>query len=114
LRCCVFVQLCFTDADLLCACTVLVIAHRLSTVRNAHTVSVVQSGCVVQQGTHDTLMSVKGQYRKLGAPQPRCSPVAALSAMLPRVCLVRATSHIVLPERSEATAKIVEVWCKDS
>jgi ABC-type bacteriocin/lantibiotic exporter with double-glycine peptidase domain len=45
---------------------VLVIAHRLSTVRNAHCVCVIQDGTVVQRGTHDDLMQVKGPYRKLG------------------------------------------------
>lgn len=40
--------------------------HRLSTVRNAHVVAVVQDGKIVQRGTHDELMAVKGTYRKLG------------------------------------------------
>jgi len=45
---------------------VLVIAHRLSTVRNADCVCVMQNGTVVQRGVHDDLMAVKGPYRKLG------------------------------------------------
>lgn len=46
--------------------TVLVIAHRLSTVRTADLVVVMQNGAVVERGTHTELMAVKGVYRKLG------------------------------------------------
>jgi len=46
--------------------TVLVIAHRLSTVRNAHQVCVVDKGIIVEQGTHDELIAKpKGLYKKL-------------------------------------------------
>ena len=46
--------------------TVLVIAHRLSTVRDAHMVLVMKEGRIVERGTHDELMSMKGVYKKLG------------------------------------------------
>jgi ABC-type multidrug transport system fused ATPase/permease subunit len=46
--------------------TVLVIAHRLSTVRNANLVAVVSDGKIVETGTHAQLMESKdGIYRKL-------------------------------------------------
>jgi len=45
--------------------TVLVIAHRLSTVRNASQVVVIEKGCVVEQGTHDELISQGGVYKQL-------------------------------------------------
>jgi len=46
--------------------TVLVIAHRLSTVRNANQVAVVSDGKIVEVGTHSQLMESKeGIYRKL-------------------------------------------------
>ena len=45
--------------------TVLIIAHRLSTVRNAAEVVVLDKGVVVEQGTHDTLLAKKGLYASL-------------------------------------------------
>uniref|UniRef100_A0A670YUX2 ABC-type oligopeptide transporter ABCB9 n=1 Tax=Pseudonaja textilis TaxID=8673 RepID=A0A670YUX2_PSETE len=45
--------------------TVLVIAHRLSTVEKAHHIIVLDKGCVVQQGTHQQLMEEGGLYYKL-------------------------------------------------
>ncbi|XP_043924853.1 ABC-type oligopeptide transporter ABCB9 [Protopterus annectens] len=46
-------------------CTVLIIAHRLSTVEKAHNVIVMEKGCVVEQGTHKELMQKGGLYSKL-------------------------------------------------
>jgi len=45
--------------------SVLVIAHRLSTVRNAHKVCVVSDGRIVEAGTHAELLARMGIYRKL-------------------------------------------------
>ncbi|RKH42525.1 ABC transporter ATP-binding protein [Corallococcus sicarius] len=45
--------------------TTLIIAHRLSTVANAHRVLVLESGRVVQSGTHAALMTQEGLYRRL-------------------------------------------------
>ncbi|CAF0728813.1 unnamed protein product [Adineta ricciae] len=46
--------------------TVLVIAHRLSTVRNADLVIVIEHGTIAEQGTHDTLLAKDdGIYKKL-------------------------------------------------
>ncbi|KAD0410231.1 hypothetical protein E3N88_44316 [Mikania micrantha] len=45
--------------------TVLVIAHRLSTVQSADTVAVVSDGKIVEQGTHDDLLSTDGIYTAL-------------------------------------------------
>jgi subfamily B ATP-binding cassette protein MsbA len=44
--------------------TTIKIAHRLSTVRNAHEILVVHAGQVVERGTHDSLMRSGGQYAK--------------------------------------------------
>jgi ABC-type transport system involved in cytochrome bd biosynthesis fused ATPase/permease subunit len=45
--------------------TALVIAHRLSTVRNADRILVVQQGQIVESGSHDELMALNGTYRLL-------------------------------------------------
>ena len=45
--------------------TSLVIAHRLSTVKNADWILVVQDGRIVEQGTHSDLLAAKGYYHRL-------------------------------------------------
>jgi len=49
--------------------TVLVIAHRLSTVRNADVILVVKNGEIVERGTHDQLMAMQGIYLNLVSRQ---------------------------------------------
>jgi ATP-binding cassette subfamily B protein len=45
--------------------TVLVIAHRISTVRDADTVAVVDGGRVIEAGRHDELVAQDGAYKRL-------------------------------------------------
>ena len=45
--------------------TCFVVAHRLSTIKNADKILVVDNGNVVETGTHDSLMKEKGFYRRL-------------------------------------------------
>lgn len=45
--------------------TTLVIAHRLSTIRNADRIIVVKSGHIVEEGTHEQLISLSGEYENL-------------------------------------------------
>ncbi|MCI6309244.1 MAG: ABC transporter ATP-binding protein/permease [Prevotella sp.] len=45
--------------------TTVAIAHRLSTIKNADEIYVLHEGRIVEQGSHDKLMSANGYYRKL-------------------------------------------------
>lgn len=45
--------------------TVIIVAHRLSTVKNADQIIVLESGKIVESGTHDSLVSSKGSYYNL-------------------------------------------------
>ena len=49
--------------------TVIVIAHRLSTVRNADIIYVLENGNVVESGNHESLLEINGVYAKLWSVQ---------------------------------------------
>ena len=50
--------------------TTFVIAHRLSTVRNADCIMVMEQGRIIERGTHDLLMEQKGKYYQLYTGKP--------------------------------------------
>jgi ATP-binding cassette subfamily B protein len=56
--------------------TSLVIAHRLSTVRSADQILVVDDGRIVERGTHESLLSQGGLYAELYRTQFAPEPVS--------------------------------------
>lgn len=62
--------------------TTLLIAHRLSTVRGADRIYVVEAGRIVEEGTHDSLMAMGGLYARLARTQNLDeAPAPALKAL---------------------------------
>ena len=49
--------------------TTFVIAHRISTVKQANVVIVIERGRITQIGTHDQLMAEEGHYREIAEVQ---------------------------------------------
>ena len=49
--------------------TTLIIAHRLSTVRNADFIAVMEDGTITEAGSHDELVDQQGLYSRLWAVQ---------------------------------------------
>ena len=45
--------------------TTIVVAHRLSTVKNADCIAVIEDGRIIEQGTHQELVDMNGEYAKL-------------------------------------------------
>jgi ATP-binding cassette subfamily B protein len=55
-------QVCLNLAQAYQGRTVFFITHRLSTIRNADIIVMMDKGSVVEQGTHEELMAQKGRY----------------------------------------------------
>ncbi|KAE8149129.1 hypothetical protein BDV25DRAFT_156858 [Aspergillus avenaceus] len=62
--------------------TMLVIAHRLSTITTADRILVLHEGKVVESGTHDQLLAMKGRYASMWRKQIRAQRAAAEAQVL--------------------------------
>lgn len=60
-------------ADLLAGRTTFVIAHRLSTVRRADLILLMEEGRIIERGTHDALMQARGSYHSMVLRQMNAS-----------------------------------------
>ncbi|HYK43480.1 MAG TPA: ABC transporter ATP-binding protein [Thermoanaerobaculia bacterium] len=76
-------------ANLMRGRTTLVIAHRLSTVRRADRILVMDAGRIVESGTHQELLTRHGLYRRLHEMQYFLEPAAAGSEPLPAASATR-------------------------
>jgi ATP-binding cassette, subfamily B, multidrug efflux pump len=63
--------------------TSFIIAHRLSTIRDADLILVMEHGAIVEQGTHDQLVTAGGAYQRLYAASPYGDPQAQLQGSTP-------------------------------
>jgi ATP-binding cassette subfamily B protein len=66
-------QVCLNLADAFKGRTVFFITHRLSTIRNADVILMMDQGVIVEQGTHTELMAMKGRYYCLYRQQEAAS-----------------------------------------
>ena len=57
--------------------TSFIIAHRLSTIRNADTIVVIDDGNIIEQGTHEQLLAMRGEYFELVKNQIELSEIEA-------------------------------------
>ncbi len=65
--------------------TILLVAHRLSTVRSADVIAVVERGSVVEVGNHEELLKRNGVYAALVQGQQRTDIAKQTTAILPRL-----------------------------
>ncbi len=63
--------------------TVIVVAHRLSTVRGADRILVIKRGKVAEAGSHEALLELGGEYATLVSRQLRGTPPVAGSGAPP-------------------------------
>jgi ATP-binding cassette subfamily B protein len=66
-------------ADALEGRTAIIVAHRLSTIREADTIAVVEDGRIVEQGTHLQLLARDGRYAELTRTQLGVAPVGSVA-----------------------------------
>ena len=95
--------------------TALVIAHRLSTVRAADQILVVEDGRIVERGRHDELLAAGGRYAELyrtqfatqAAARPHGRPVTQGG---PDACRAQVRSATRSRRRPAAAARVNSVW----
>jgi energy-coupling factor transporter ATP-binding protein EcfA2 len=77
--------------------TTIAIAHRLSTLRDAHRIMVFDRGRLAEQGSHDALLEQNGQYAKLVRLQSQVSPTASVDSMLKKADELRGETAAAAP-----------------
>ena len=88
--------------------TTVIVAHRLSTIKVAHRIAVLDKGCVVELGTHDELMELNGLYARLYSMQFR-DPEEEIAALRATVSSSNSSGHRQDAKSSEKPAGILNV-----
>ncbi|KAJ3573412.1 hypothetical protein NP233_g2453 [Leucocoprinus birnbaumii] len=97
--------------------TTIAIAHRLSTIKNSDKIYVMTSGEVVEQGSHDELMSLQGTYSRLVEAQNLKKQTGGLPTGGENTPIPRAPSEEDIKERSkgaELARRVSSVYEKES
>ena len=86
--------------------TTIAIAHRLSTLRDAHRIIVFDRGRLIEQGTHEELIDKNGQYAKLVRLQTQVSAKTSVDAAFERAKEAKTTSD----ESGDSAGAFLPVW----
>ena len=97
-------------AEALAGRTSVVIAHRLSTVRAADLILVIEEGEIVERGTHSELLALGGRYTELYRTQFEQSAEDAAVSAAP-AALVATPAVSLLPAAGARTASTAPWWC---
>jgi subfamily B ATP-binding cassette protein MsbA len=84
--------------------TTFVIAHRLSTVRNADQILVIQDGEIVERGSHETLLTAGGRYKELYDKQYKSEPDQYAGAGAPKLPEVKTERELSSPKAAASRA----------
>jgi ABC-type proline/glycine betaine transport system ATPase subunit len=91
--------------------TTIIIAHRLSTIKNATKIIVMSDGNIVETGTHDELMSKKGDYYKLveaqKIEQEKLAEEEQEDGLVPPDVLLTARKEDIVPEEDHAINRVI-------
>lgn len=91
--------------------TTIVIAHKLSTIRNASNIAVMSGGVVVEQGTHEKLIEANGAYARLVRAQDLGRAISedddldTQEQSDEKVSLVRTQTQVTMPGEEGVKAK---------
>ncbi|XP_018319200.1 multidrug resistance protein 1 [Agrilus planipennis] len=89
------------------SCTTIVVAHRLSTIRNANKIFVFSNGVVVEEGNHSELMEKKGHYYNLVMTQVSGPELEDLQSSKRNGVAFRQQSSVMSSEPDEDDDKII-------